>query len=176
MTEETLIETPVAKQAKAPRIAAVLTLSAEDGTSLPVLKYPMPVKAPRFDLMVNDQVVQAAQTSFKDKGYTYFQYNGVDFYVSGHLDKEVAYTFTVPEGYEFKPLKLDRKAQADAAAVNAKTKKAAAAAAAGQAPGSEESPLAGVESASEGGSSSPTENEPESASTPVAPRGKKAKR
>jgi hypothetical protein len=55
-----------------------------NGDSLKAIKYPMPLKAPRFDLTVNGAVVSAAQTTFRDIKYTYFEFNGASFYVPGH--------------------------------------------------------------------------------------------
>jgi hypothetical protein len=158
-----------AKKTAPKREAAKLFLTAEGIEPLKVGKYPMPVKAARFPLGVNGQEVEAATTEFKDKKYTYFMYNGVGFWVTGHLNAEVEYTFDFPEGYEFKPLKLDRKAQADTASAKAKAKKVAAA---DTASASEESPLEASETEGEG------EGSPEGSEAPTASpkKGKKAKR
>jgi len=116
-------ETTAAPATKPGRVAASLTLVTPAGESLKAIKYPMPLKAPRFKLSVNGQEVDAAQTTFRDIKYTYFEFGEASFYVPGHLsqygdggDKLAEYTFKFPEGYTFKPIKLDRKAQAEAAA------------------------------------------------------------
>lgn len=161
-----------AKKAPPKREAVVLLLTAEGIEPLRVGKYPMPVKAPRFPLSVNGQDVDAATTAFKDMKYTYFVYQGVSFWVTGHLNPELGYTLDFPDGYEFKPVKVDRKAQADAAAAKAKAKKAAAA---NTAPASEESALGASEADGEGADSVEASEAPTAA--PVeAPKGKKAKR
>jgi len=181
MTEE--VQTQEAQaQAEAPakvsnlpkRVAAVLTLKSDAG-EWKVAKYPMPVKAPRFELSINGEMVQAAATAFKDKHYTYFQYNGVDFYVAGQLSQEPNYIFQFPEGYEFKPLKMDRQAQANAAAAKAKAKKAATPGAE-QASGSEESAPAASETASEGSGSSAVSDAPTAPESEAPKKGKKASR
>ena len=181
MTEETIAqETPTEAAAPAPapakpkRVAAVLSLSAEGVDPLKAIKYPMPLKAPRFEMSINGQLVKAAQTTFGAIKYTYFEFGGANFYVPGHLSQEPEYTFSFPEGYNFTPMKLDRAAAALAAAA-----KKAADAPKSDAEGADaglESALEGVETAS-GSEGSPTT--PESATGPEsAPtgKGKKAKR
>jgi hypothetical protein len=122
-----VIMTPTTEIAKTPgRTAAALFVTGPDGVALKAIKYPMPLKAPRFDLNVNGTTVSAAQTTFKLIKYTYFEFNGTSFYVPGHLDAANEYVFSYPEGYAFTPIKLDRKAQADAAAVARAAKLAAA--------------------------------------------------
>lgn len=174
MTQDTTATATEAADKKAPpkREAVILLLTAEGIEPLRVGKYPMPVKAPRFPLSVNGQDVDAATTAFKDMKYTYFVYQGVDFWVTGHLNPELEYTLDFPNGYEFKPVKVDRKAQADAAAAKAKAKKAAAA---NTAPASEESALGASETAGEG-EGSPEASEAPTAAPVEAPKGKKAKR
>jgi len=113
---------PKAKTARAP--AAVIELVTPSGDKLKAIKYPMPLKAPRFMLNVNGQDCVAAQTTFGAILYTYFQYNGASFYVPGHHN-EGEFKFTYPENYKFEPLKLDRAAQS-AAAAKAKAAKAPA--------------------------------------------------
>lgn len=168
-TTTTATATAIAKKDPPKREAVVLLLTAEGIEPLRVGKYPMPVKAPRFPLSVNGQDVDAATTAFKDMKYTYFVYQGVSFWVTGHLNPELGYTLDFPDGYEFKPVKVDRKAQADAAA---KAKKAAAA---NTAPASEESALGASEADGEGADSVEASEAPTAA--PVeAPKGKKAKR
>jgi hypothetical protein len=185
MTEETIAqETPTKAAAPAPapakpkRVAAVLSLSAEGVDPLKAIKYPMPLKAPRFEMSINGQLVKAAQTTFGAIKYTYFEFGGASFYVPGHLSQEPEYTFSFPEGYNFTPMKLDRAATAAAAALAAAAKKAAAApkSDAEGADADPESALEGVETAS-GSEGSPTISE--GATEPIpAPtgKGKKAKR
>lgn len=143
-------ETAATPATKPGRAAAALTLVTPAGDSLKAIKYPMPLKAPRFKMSVNGQEVDAAQTSFRDIKYTYFEFGGASFYVPGHLsqydgggEKLAEYTFKFPEGYVFKPIKLDRKAQADAAA----KAKAAKSAPAESAEGSQEADAAPVQAA-----------------------------
>jgi hypothetical protein len=98
-----------------------LTLTG-DGLTLKPIKYPMPLRAPRFNLVINGKERSAAQTTFRDIRYTYFEYEGASFYVPGHLAQEPEYTLTYSEGYVFTPAKLDRKQQAAAAAAAKKAK------------------------------------------------------
>ena len=159
-TAATATAAAIAKKDPPKREAVVLLLTAEGIEPLRVGKYPMPVKAPRFPLSVNGQDVDAATTAFKDMKYTYFVYQGVSFWVTGHLNPELGYTLDFPDGYEFKPVKVDRKAQA---------------AAANTAPASEESALGASEADGEGADSVEASEAPTAA--PVeAPKGKKAKR
>jgi hypothetical protein len=174
MTDQVDISTPATETAPAKsnlvkRVAAALFLSAEGVPPMKVGKYPMPVKAPRYPLGINGVECQAAETSFKDLKYTYFQFNGVDFWVTGHLDKGLEYTFAFPEGYEFVPVKVDRKAQAAAAATKAKAKKAEGA---DTGSASEESALGAANAAGEGEGTSTGSDAPPA----VVTKGKKAKR
>jgi len=138
------------------------------------IKYPMPLKAARYHLTVNGEQCEAAQTTFGEIRYTYFMYNGASFYVPGHHQPDTLYEFTYPEGYKFQPLKLDRKAQSDAAA-KAKAAKAAANPEAQTADAGPASAPAGVEAAPEGGSySDPAETLQEPAAETMS--GKKSKR
>jgi hypothetical protein len=173
MTEVTTAPEATAKKAPPKRVFPQLFLTAKGMEPLKVGKYPMPVKAARFPLGVNGQEVEAATTEFKDKKYTYFMYQGVGFWVTGHLNAEVEYTLDFPDGYEFKPVKVDRKAQADAAAAKAKAKKAAAA---DTASASEESAASASEAAGEGEGSPATSEAPTAPENAPAPKGKKAKR
>jgi hypothetical protein len=180
MTEETqagaaTTDTAVAEapKTKAPRVVAPKLLLKAEGVELVVAKYPMPVKAPRFELSINGAVCVAAQTTFKDYKYTYFVYNGVDFWVVGHIDQNVEYTFEHPADYKFEALKLDRKVQADAAKAAKAAKKAE------QASASPESAVEGDESgaATEGSpDASDASTAPDSASAEAPKKGKKASR
>lgn len=114
-----------AKPAKTRAPAAVLEFVTPSGDKLKAIKYPMPLKAPRYDMSVNGETVSAAQTTFGAILYTYFQYKGASFYVPGH-HKEGEFKFIYPEGYKFEPLKLDRAAQS-AKAAKSKAEKTAAA-------------------------------------------------
>jgi hypothetical protein len=118
------------------------------------IKYPMPLKAARFHLTINGDQCEAAQTTFGEIRYTYFMYNGASFYVPGHHQPDTLYEFTYPEGYKFQPLKLDRRAQSEAAA-KAKAAKAAANPEAQTADAGAEPPPADANDAGEGGSYSP---------------------
>jgi hypothetical protein len=176
MTEETVSQEATATKPTPPkRVAAVLTLSAPDVGPLKAIKYPMPLKAPRFDLSVNGQMVSAAQTTFRDIKYTYFEYNGASFYVPGHLSQEPDYVFQFPEGYAFTPVKLDRKEQASkaAAAKATKTPKAEGSADGEGAVQGAESPAEGANGAGEGEGTAPAS---EGAAAAPASKGKKARR
>ena len=129
-TTEAAATTEAAPKIK--RGPARVVLITPEGDELKALKYPMPLKAPRFNLTVNDKVCEAAQTTFGSILYTYFMYEGASFYVPGHLPQDVTYKFEYPEGYKFVPLKLDRAAQSAAAAKNKKAKAPAAEADASQ--------------------------------------------
>jgi hypothetical protein len=141
------------------------------------IKYPMPLKAARYTITINGEECEAAQTTFGEIRYTYFMYNGASFYVPGHHDAATLYEFTYPENYKFQPLKLDRRAQSEAAA-KAKAAKAAANPEAQTSDAAPASPLGDVSDAGEGGSYSPTPEtlqEPES-ETPVSKKSKRSQR
>lgn len=165
------------------KVAAVLQLVAEGIEPLKAIKYPMPLKAPRFNLNINGETCSAAQTTFKDILYTYFEYKGASFYVPGHIDQSLSYTFQHPEGYNFEPLKLDRKAQSDAARA-AKAAKAAAAPAGDGAEGgateggvqAPESPLEAANGGETDNSSSPASDAPVEAAADAPKKGKKVSR
>lgn len=126
MTEATTTETPVA--AKRGRAKAILQLiNKKTGEVHDIIaKYPMPLRAPAIPVTINGQDSEFRQTTFGDIRYTYFSFNGVSFYVAGHLDAFADWDFTYPEGYNFVPTKLDRKAAAEAAAAAKKAKAGAA--------------------------------------------------
>jgi hypothetical protein len=176
-TEDDAPEDGTAEAQAKPKSPVGLTLTG-DGLTLKPIKYPMPLKAPRFELMINGSPRVAAQTTFRDIRYTYFEYEGASFYVPGHLSDEPEYTLTFSEGYVFTPAKLDRKQQAAAAAASKKAKGGAAAET--SAPGiAAEGPGTGPaasESASEGGRSpAPVETSAAASAAPAEPK-RKAKR
>lgn len=162
----TVTDTPK-KQRAGP--AQLLFKGVNDAESVRAIKYPMPLRAARFTLTINGQQCEAAHTTFGEIRYTYFIYNGASFYVPGHHQADMMYEFSHPEGYKFQPLKLDRKAQSDAAA---KAKAAKAAATAGAAPAEA---AAAAPQESEGGSLPP---EPEALHEPPIEvmSGKKSRR
>lgn len=140
------------------------------------IKYPMPLKAARYHLTINGEQCEAAQTTFGEIKYTYFLFGGASFYVPGHHNPDTLYEFTYPEGYKFQPLKLDRRAQSEAAA-KAKAAKALLAAPV-QADAGPGEAAAASEQATEGGSSlsgSEALHEPPAAEA-EAMSGKKSKR
>lgn len=170
MTTET-VEGP--KTSNLPkRVAAVLNLVTPEGTKLKAIKYPMPLKAPRFNLLVNGVECEAAQTTFRDIKYTYFMFKDCSFYVPGHLNQELEYTFEFPDSYDFKPLKLDRKEQANKAAAKA-TKTGS-----GETEGSESgaSDADASTGADAGAEQSTGEAAEASAAAPAPKKGKKASR
>lgn len=159
---------------KRPGPAQLLFNCVGSAEKLKAIKYPMPLKAARFSLTINGEQCEAAQTTFGSIMYTYFLYGGASFYVPGHHNADTLYEFSYPEGYKFQPLKLDRRAQSEAAA----KAKAAKAAASGEPQKADAGPASGDAAdsgASEGGSYSPapeTLHEPE----PEPMSGKKSKR
>jgi hypothetical protein len=159
---------------KRPGPAQLLFSQVGSPEQLKAIKYPMPLKAARYHLTVNGEQCEAAQTTFGEIRYTYFMYNGASFYVPGHHNADTLYEFTYPEGYKFQPLKLDRRAQSEAAA-KAKAAKAAANPEAQTSDAAPASADAASAQAGEGGSYSDPEktlHEPE----PEVMSGKKSKR
>jgi hypothetical protein len=159
---------------KRPGPAQLLFSVVGSAEQLKAIKYPMPLKAARYHLTINGDQCEAAQTTFGEIRYTYFLYNGASFYVPGHHNADTLYEFTHPENYSFQPLKLDRKAQSDAAA-KAKAAKAAANPEAQTADAGPAEGAAASETAGEGGSSPEA---PETLQEPAAETmsGKKSKR
>lgn len=174
-TADTTVAEAPAAAAKAPRtVAPKIVLSAPDHPDMPVLKYPMPVKAPRFELSINGEKCQAAETAFKDYKYTYFVVNGAELYVKGHLNHDLEYTIAFPEGYDFSPLKVDRQAQAAAAkAAKAKAKEAAGA---GTPEGGPESPVEATNGGETGAGSSDAADASTAPESEAPKKGKKASR
>jgi hypothetical protein len=128
-------------------------------------KYPMPLKGEGFKLRINGVEVDAAQTEFKGQKYNYFTVQGVSFWVLGALDRTLDYTIAFPEGYDFAPAKVDRKAVAAASAASAQKRRDAKKgdADAAEANGETDTPAAAVD--------------PAPVAEPAAPiKGKKAQR
>jgi hypothetical protein len=128
-------KTKAPKEPKAPR-APTLTLTDEStGEVRPAVKYPMPLKAGRFNLKVNGTEVEAATTSFGTIRYTYFEFNGSSFYVKGVVDANVGYKFSYPDTYKFEapaPLKQAAKKAKKATEPKAEAGATAPAATAGE--------------------------------------------
>lgn len=77
-----------------------LTVTFE-GKEQPLLKYPFPVKAAKFPVLVNGEAADAAITEGRGKAYTYILYNNTSFYVPGKLPVDAVLTVNFPEGYPF---------------------------------------------------------------------------
>lgn len=168
MTEATTTEAPATtEKVKAPAKPRYnLVLQASGIADIKIAgKYPMPLKGEGFKLNINGAEVDAAQTEFKGQKYNYFTVQGVSFWVLGGLDRSLAYTIAFPEGYDFTPAKVDRKAVAAASAASAQKRRDAKKgdADAAEANGETDTPAAAAE--------------PEQPAEPVAPvKGKKAQR
>ena len=120
--ESTAVATAEPKKAPKPRHNLVLKASGIADVKI-AGKYPMPLKGEGFKLNINGAEVDAAQTEFKGQKYNYFTVQGVSFWVLGGLDRSLAYTIAFPEGYDFAPAKVDRKAVADASAKSAQKRR-----------------------------------------------------
>lgn len=151
------VEAPKEKKPRAP--AAVLTVSVDGGEPLKALKYPMPLKAPRYDIIVNGEVCSAAQTTFGSIRYTYFEFNGASFYIPGHHNQDSTYEFSYPENYAFQPLKLDRAAQSAKAAAAKAAKPKPEPAAASQEP--DAAPVQAAAASEDSGTTSESPQNPE---------------
>ena len=81
---------------RAPKLVAVI-----DGVEVPLLKYPFPAKAAKFNVLVNGENTEAATTGGRGKEYTYMVINGTSFYVPGSVPAESEVTVAFPEGYAF---------------------------------------------------------------------------
>ena len=64
-------------------------------------RYPMPVKAKRFNLIINGELCEAAHTSGRGLDYTHFQFNKTGFFILGTFQPESDLGFIYPEGYLF---------------------------------------------------------------------------
>ena len=170
-------EKPTEEPKKRAGPAQLILRDMAGGEPLKAIKYPMPLKAARFNLTINGDQCEAAQTTFGEIRYTYFLFSGASFYVPGHLDQATLWEFSFPENYNFKPLKLDRREQSTAAAKAKATK--ALLAKTEQADAGPESVPAGVfDGAVEGSTPYPAEtlHEPASDSTTEPMGGKKSRR
>lgn len=86
-----------------------LTLKGPNlGEGSAVKQYPWPIKAALGKIKVNGQEVRAAQTAGRQKSYTYFTINEVDYYVAGHLPFDGEFTLDFPTDYVAKTLKVTR--------------------------------------------------------------------
>jgi len=85
-----------APKPRAPKLVAFV-----NGVEYTLLKYPFPVKSPRFPVTFNGVTVEAANTGGKGKQYTYFLVNNTSFYVPGTFAPDSVVTATFPEGYVF---------------------------------------------------------------------------
>jgi hypothetical protein len=85
-----------------------------------------PVRGEPTTLIINGEEVEGRRTSWRDLKYTYFKHNDGQFFVAGHLDDEVQYVISYPEGFAPTQFKNDRNAMA-ARAKELKAEKAAAA-------------------------------------------------
>lgn len=154
--------------------ASGLALVLADGTELKPIKYPMPIRAPRSKVTINDTEQEAAQTTFKDILYTYFTFGGASFYVPGHLDLTQSFKLKFNEGYTFAPTKMDRKVAASKAAEALKAKKASAPAS-DPAQNADAGPASG-DAGGDAGGEVPTPPEAAEAAAPAPKKGKKASR
>lgn len=174
-TFEAPVETAELPKTRAKRPAAVLALSAKGCPPLKAIKWPMPLKAARFELNINQTTCSAATTTFKEIKYTYFEFNGASFYVPGHLPADTEYTFDYPENYNFEPMKLDRKEQADKAAAALAARKAAKSEASPDAEPGRAGDASDLESSNENGEGGST-SEPSEAPVEAATEKRKASR
>jgi hypothetical protein len=90
-------QTPaVEAKPRAPKLTASI-----DGKDQSLLRYPFPVKSPRFKVNFNGEETDAASTAGKGKAYTYFLYKNTSFYVPGIVAAGASVSVTFPEGYKF---------------------------------------------------------------------------
>ena len=106
-TETTTTEANPPKAAPKPR-APKLT-AVYDGIEHPLLKYPFPVKAPRFNVNVNGVACEAATTGGRGKEYTYILINNTSFYVPGVVSHDAEVTVSFPDDYAFDTTVTERK-------------------------------------------------------------------
>lgn len=106
-TETTTTEANPPKAAPKPR-APKLTATF-DGVEHPLLKYPFPVKAPRFNVNVNGVACEAATTGGRGKEYTYILINNTSFYVPGVVGHDAEVTVAFPDDYAFDTTVTERK-------------------------------------------------------------------
>lgn len=106
-TESTTTEANPPKATPKPR-APKLTATF-DGVDHPLLKYPFPVKAPRFNVNVNGVACEAASTGGRGKEYTYILINNTSFYVPGIISQNAEVTVAFPDDYAFDTTVTERK-------------------------------------------------------------------
>lgn len=80
-----------------------------EGKAQPLLKYPFPVKAAKFPVILNGEPAEAALTEGRGKAYTYILFNNTSFYVPGKLPVDAALTVNFPGGYPFDETPEQRK-------------------------------------------------------------------
>lgn len=108
MTEETTVtETNPPKATPKPR--APKLKATYDGAEHPLLKYPFPVKAPRFNVEVNGVICEAATTGGRGKEYTYILINNTSFYVPGVVPHDAKVAIEFPDDYKFDDAVVERK-------------------------------------------------------------------
>jgi hypothetical protein len=88
----------------------------DTGEVLPVRQYPFPQRGTPATLLINGTELPARFTQWRDLKYTYFQLEGGQFFVAGHLDERPGYTLSVPEGFTPTAFKNDRATMAARAA------------------------------------------------------------
>lgn len=76
---------------------------------LKILQYPFPVKGKMGTIFINRQETEAAHTSGRGKSYTYFKFDGTDYYVSGIVPFGTEHTIEFPDDYKPKELRVVRK-------------------------------------------------------------------
>ena len=89
------------KEKGLPRKNNDVKLRVGDKTYILWDRYPMPVKAPRFDVTVNDVICQAATSAGKGKAYTTILYNKTGLCFEVMLAAGANVTLAVPYGYVF---------------------------------------------------------------------------
>jgi len=111
MTEEaTVTETTEANPPKAtPKPRSPKLKATYDGNEHPLLKYPFPVKAPRFNVNVNGVACEAATTGGRGKEYTYILINNTSFYVPGVVPHDAEVSVDFPDDYAFDTEVAERK-------------------------------------------------------------------
>ena len=96
-------EAPVAAAKKVYKPAAPakgLFLKVGD-RSLPIVRYPFPIKFNAINLVVNGVKCEAATTKGKDFPYTYFYIDNTSLSVMEHLADGTECTFTPPDGFKY---------------------------------------------------------------------------
>ncbi len=99
-----------------PSKALPILTNADTGEVHAVRQYPFPQRGVPATLLVNGNEIAARYTAWRDLKYTYFQLDGGQFFVAGHLDEAPAYTLETPEGFTPTVFKNDRATMAARAA------------------------------------------------------------